>query len=60
MSTQQLGANVFNNDPFPNLFVPDGYPMTDDFNEEMSAPVSAPDHAFRLWLENIDGQDWIL
>ncbi|KAJ5129980.1 uncharacterized protein N7515_006019 [Penicillium bovifimosum] len=60
MSTQQLGTNAFTNGMIHNTHVPDGYLMTDDFNYEMSAPVSGPDHAFRLWLENIDGQDWIL
>lgn len=60
MSTQQLGTNVFNDDTFPDLYVPDVYPMTDYFNYGTSAPVSAPDHAFRQWLENIDVQDWIL
>jgi hypothetical protein len=57
MPAQQLGAKGFN-DTFPNLNVPCGYPITDDFSYEMSAPVSAPDHVFRLWLEDIDDQDW--
>lgn len=57
---QQLDTSVFTDNTIYNAYGSDGYLMTDDFSHGMSAPVSGPDHAFRLWLENIDGQDWIL
>jgi hypothetical protein len=57
---QQLDTSVLTNYTIHNAFESDGNLMTDGFSHEMSAPVSGPDHEFRLWLENIDGQGWIL
>ncbi|KAI2787074.1 hypothetical protein POX_f07431 [Penicillium oxalicum] len=56
---QQPGTNTFTNNTVHNAYRLDGY-LTDGLNYDLSAPVLGPDHAFRLWLENVDGQDWIL
>ncbi|KAL4801107.1 hypothetical protein BDV19DRAFT_7929 [Aspergillus venezuelensis] len=59
---QQLDANTlaFSNNMMHNSYVSDGYLTTVDFSIETSEPVSGADHEFRLWLENIDSQDWTL
>ncbi|KAL4968441.1 fungal specific transcription factor domain-containing protein [Aspergillus stella-maris] len=53
-------AYAFSNDTVHNAYVSEGYSMTGDFGLEMSGPVAGADHEFRLWLENIEGRDWIL
>jgi hypothetical protein len=58
--TQQLGTNANIDDACQSIYVPENSEMMDDFVDDMNVPISAPDHAFRLWLENIDSQDWII
>ena len=60
MQTEQPGEIACPTDGFQNANTPEGLIMTDHFDYDMSAPIAGPDHAFRLWLESIDGQDWIV
>lgn len=60
VQTQQLGTNANTEDMCRNIHVPESSVMMDDFSYDMSVPISAPDHAFGLWLESIDSQDWIM
>lgn len=38
--------------------VPENYMLMGDFGHDIGAAISWPDHEFRLWLENMDNQDW--
>lgn len=58
MQTEQPGANSFTIDAFQSTNMPERLTMRDHFDYDMSAPIAGPDHAFGLWLESIDGQDW--
>lgn len=39
---------------------PQTYMLMGDFDYDIGAAISGPDHEFRLWLENMDTQDWVL
>lgn len=58
VQTEQPGAISCTTDVFQNANTPEALIMTDYFDYGMSAPIAGPDHAFRMWLESIDGQDW--
>jgi hypothetical protein len=38
--------------------VTESYALMGDFDYDIGAAISGPDHEFRQWLENMDNQDW--
>ncbi|KAJ5313146.1 uncharacterized protein N7443_000030 [Penicillium atrosanguineum] len=57
MQTQQLATNTCTNDTFQNTHMLERYVVMDDLDYDMTTPIYGPDHAFRLWMENINGQN---
>jgi hypothetical protein len=58
MQMQRLDTDAVTNDIFPNTHVPEHYMAVNEFNYDIGAAISGPDHEFRLWLESMDDQNW--
>jgi hypothetical protein len=61
--TRRLETDTITNDMFQtgqSTHVPEIYMATDNFDYDIGAAISGPDHEFRLWLASMDNQNWVL